>query len=198
MQKERERISRDLHDHLGAYSTALIANADTLEQQLQDEKALKTVTYLKENSKNKLSTLRETIWLLNSNNLTVKRFYEGFINYSTNILRSHEEIEIEFTDNIINDALLPPAKAINLLRILQEAIQNIVKHAYATRIDCILTSDENLTITIRDNGRGFLPDETRKGNGLTNMSERAQEIGFMLDMISDTGKGTTIKISGKV
>jgi signal transduction histidine kinase len=198
MQKERERISRDLHDHIGAYSTALIANADALEQQLEDEKALKTVSYLKENSKNILTTLRETIWLLNTNNLTVKRFYEGFINYSTNILRNHEGIEIEFTDAITNNAQLQPAKAIHLLRILQEAIQNIVKHAQATHIGCVLTCDKQLTITISDNGKGFNPDLIIKGNGLFNMQQRAEEINFTLAIKSTMGKGTTITLTGSV
>jgi signal transduction histidine kinase len=198
MQKERERISRDLHDHIGAYSTALIANADALEQQLDDEKALKTVSYLKENSKNILTTLRETIWLLNTNNLTVKRFFEGFITYSTNILRNHDGIEIEFTDAITNNVQLQPAKAIHLLRILQEAIQNIVKHSQATHIACVLTCDKQLTITISDNGKGFNPDLIIKGNGLFNMQQRTEEINFTLAIKSKMGNGTTITLTGIV
>jgi signal transduction histidine kinase len=196
MQKERERISRDLHDHIGAYSTALIANADTLEQQITDEKTLKTVFYLKENSKNILATLRETIWLLNSNNLNIKRFYEGFINYSSNILRNHEGIEIEYFDTIVSNVQLQPAKAIHLLRILQEVIQNIVKHAQANRIEFSLTCDAQLTISISDNGKGFNPNLVKKGNGLHNIQQRAEEINFTLSIKSITGEGTTITISG--
>jgi signal transduction histidine kinase len=196
MQKERERISRDLHDHIGAYSTALIANADALEQQVTDGKALKTVAFLKENSKNILTTLRETIWLLNSSSLTMKRFYEGFINYSTNILRNHEGIEIEFTDEIVNNASLPPARAIHLLRILQEAIQNSVKHASATRITCHLLCNQNMTLSITDNGKGFDIKQIRKGNGLDNMRKRAEEINFTFEITSAPAAGTTITISG--
>lgn len=198
MQRERERISRDLHDHIGAYSTALLANADSLEQQVQGDKMRATVSYLKENSRHILSALRETIWLLNTRNLTVSGFYEGFINYSSNILRNHEGIEIEFHDDIVRNVQLQPTTAIQLLRILQEVIQNIIKHAHAGKIRCELTCSTELRIVVADDGRGFMPDTTTPGNGLRNMRERAAEAGFRLDLISSAGAGTKVIVSGMV
>ena len=62
MQKERERISRDLHDNIGAYSSAMIANTDYLEQAVSDNESKEKVLYLKENARNILNTIRETIW----------------------------------------------------------------------------------------------------------------------------------------
>ena len=141
MEKERERISRDLHDNIGAYSTAMIANADSLEQMNKVTESREKISYLKENARNILSTIRETIWLLNSKNLTVSGFTEGFINYCTNILRNYDGLEIEFTENIIQNKSLSPSAALNLLRILQEVIQNIIKHAHASKIHCFITCD---------------------------------------------------------
>jgi signal transduction histidine kinase len=155
MQKERERISRDLHDNIGAYSTAMIANTEYLEQAVTDKESKAKVAYLKDNAKNILSTIRETIWLLNSKNLTVSGFTDGFINYCTNILRNYDGIEIEFKEEIIQNNPLPPSTAINLLRILQEVIQNIVKHAGANKIECMIIAGEILQIKITDNGKGF-------------------------------------------
>jgi hypothetical protein len=138
MQKERERISRDLHDNIGAYSSAMIASTEYLEQTVSGQVGKEKVFYLKENARHILSTIRETIWLLNSNNLTVSGFTEGFINYCTNILRHYEGIEIEFKEDIRQNKNLSPEVAMNLLRILQEAVQNIVKHAKASKINCFI------------------------------------------------------------
>lgn len=197
MQKERERISRDLHDNIGAYSTALIANTDSLEQMVHDEGSKATVSYLKDNARNILTTLRETIWLLNSNNLTVSGFYEGFINYCTNILRNYEGMEVEFEEDIRQNKKLLPAVAIHLLRILQEIIQNTVKHSKATKINCYIKSDDRLSMTITDNGKGFDPSERKYGNGLKNIRLRANEIHFEMLIKSDTS-GTIITVIGKI
>jgi signal transduction histidine kinase len=197
MQKERERISRDLHDNIGAYSTAMIANTELLESVIKDDDSKEKLIHLKNNARNILSTIRETIWLLNSKNLNVRGFTDGFMNYCTNILRNYEGIEIEFNDEILDNRELSPAVAINLLRILQEQIQNIVKHSGATLISCKIISDEELTITISDNGKGFDPNGNYAGNGLANMNFRAHEIGFSLQMKTGRDSGTEITVSGK-
>jgi signal transduction histidine kinase len=197
MQKERERISRDLHDNIGAYSTAMIANTEMLEPAMKDDENKEKLRHLKDNARSILSTIRETIWLLNSKNLNVRGFTDGFMNYCTNILRNYEGLEIEFSDKILSNKELSPVIAINLLRILQEQIQNIVKHSGATLISCNITCDEELSITISDNGKGFDPNRTFTGNGLSNMKFRANDIGFALHIKNRPGTGTEITVTGK-
>lgn len=197
MQKERDRISRDLHDNIGAYSSALIANADDIEIAADGLETKQKVVLLKENARNIMVSIRETIWLLNSKNLTISGFSEGFMNYCTNILRNFEGIDIEFTEEILVNHELLPAEAINLLRILQEVIQNIVKHANATKINCSVKSENELTIVISDNGKGFDIVEINKGNGFKNMKYRVLEILFQFEINSKPGEGTEITLSGK-
>jgi signal transduction histidine kinase len=197
MQKERDRISRDLHDNIGAYSSALIANADDIEIAVDGSETKQKVVLLKENARNIMVSIRETIWLLNSKNLTISGFTEGFMNYCTNILRNFEGIDIEFKEEISVNYELLPAEAINLLRILQEVIQNIVKHADATKINCSVKSENELTIVISDNGKGFDLVEIKNGNGFKNMKYRALEIHFQFEINSKPGEGTAITLSGK-
>ncbi len=198
MQKERERISRDLHDNIGAYSTSMIASTESLEQMVKGNESKELIFYLKENARNIMATIRETIWLLNSANLTVSGFTEGFINYCTNILRNYEGIEIEFKEDIANNKKLSPAVAINLLRILQEAIQNTVKHASATKINCYIKSNDRISIAITDNGQGFDTTAARRGNGLKNMKYRAGEINYELATDSNPGSGTQITLTENI
>ena len=198
MQKERERISRDLHDNIGAYSTAMIANTESLEKIITDEEGKKKALYLKDNARNILTSIRDTIWLLNSENPTISVLNEGFINYCSNILRNYEGIEIEFNDDIVQNKHLSPTAAINLLRILQEIIQNIIKHAHATKIHFYLKCDETLSINITDNGIGFNTGTKSYGNGLENMKNRATEINFKLVILTAEGNGTSIAILGNI
>lgn len=86
--------------------------------------------------------------------------------------------------------------AVNLFRISQEIINNIVKHADATFVKVILkTSPENLSLTFEDNGRGFDPMKVNKGAGLVNIMTRAEVIGGTVEISSQPGRGTITNIS---
>ena len=76
---------------------------------------------------------------------------------------------------------------------MQEALQNIYKHANATKVEVNVISKNKIIFYIKDNGRGFNPNNLREGNGLINMKERARELGFKLNIYSDSS-GTTIEL----
>jgi signal transduction histidine kinase len=88
----------------------------------------------------------------------------------------------------------------NLYRILQEALQNVHKHAGATQVSVTLTRrDGTATLVIEDNGRGYDPDAekaagTSKGMGVTNMRERARLLGGEVKFQTAPGAGTTIYV----
>ena len=85
-------------------------------------------------------------------------------------------------------------KEIFMFRILQEAINNMVRHAEARRVVICLDAAEPgwLTLSVRDDGKGF--NTQKRGGGLTNMSHRAALIGADFDVQSQLGKGTTIRL----
>lgn len=83
-----------------------------------------------------------------------------------------------------------------LFRITQEALNNIMKHAGANSIIINLLYEHcNLTLTITDNGRGFLTDKHQFGNGLINMEKRATMLNGKFELHSKEGEGTSIKIT---
>ena len=90
-------------------------------------------------------------------------------------------------------------QAVHLIRILQEATNNAVKHASATVIKIDIEQQDNgFMIHIRDNGVGFNQVEQKKvGNGLENMLSRAKSASLLLFIESELGKGTTVSISFK-
>lgn len=96
---------------------------------------------------------------------------------------------------------LPPEEELVLFRIAQEALRNTWKHSRATTAEVLLMFNENsINMNITDNGKGFevpksVGELARSGKlGLTGMQERARLIGGSLDLISQTGKGTTITV----
>ena len=98
---------------------------------------------------------------------------------------------------------LPEQKEVFVFRIFQEAINNILRHAMASMIEIRLScSSENITLTIRDNGKGFDamppdvgPYHALQGNGLRNMIDRAALINATLVINSQPGQGTRIDIT---
>ena len=85
--------------------------------------------------------------------------------------------------------------AVYLFRIAQEGIQNIIKHANATRFSLqLIENRESLILILEDNGSGFDPAMAGRGNGLSNMKERASLLGGTFSIESETGTGTTIRV----
>jgi signal transduction histidine kinase len=91
---------------------------------------------------------------------------------------------------------MPPREKNVLFRIIQEGIQNCLKHAQCKRIEIHLKMEDNLfTLAVIDDGKGFDMDVAPKGMGLNNMRRRAQQIGATWRLDSKQGKGTRIALS---
>lgn len=192
LQGERERIGRDLHDNIGAYTSALIAGLNQVTP--TDAQQGKHVDDLKEYAVNIMSFLRETIWMLNTQTLTVTAFTDRFKNYALRIGKNYPGIDLKIQENISDDKIFPPATMLNIFRILQEALQNAFKHSQATTIKIFFSSNGSLHFEVSDNGKGFTEEQKAEHYGLANMRQRALEAGFDLFIESAPGKGTRVHI----
>ena len=192
LQKERTRIGRDLHDNMGAYTSALLAGLNRIEN--RDEKETKLLTDLKIYGASIMGFLRETIWMLNAEKLTVTAFADRFKNYALRICKNYPEVDLQFRETIDLDKSLPPTIMLNLFRILQEGLQNACKHAQATKIMITIISQEKLSFSVQDNGVGFTKLELKDHYGLDNMKQRAGEAGFILELESNEN-GTNVNLS---
>jgi signal transduction histidine kinase len=100
------------------------------------------------------------------------------------------------------DPLLSPETQTKIYRILQESLNNIGKHAGATQVSMTLnTMEGKLVMEVADNGKGFKVEEVLarpgldRGLGLTAMLERVRQIGGALEIASQTGQGTRIRLT---
>ena len=136
--------------------------------------------------------LRETIWALNQEKLTVQNIADKLKVYARNMF-IYSGTKIKFEENIVNDTNLEPALALNIFRICQEIINNVFKHADASELTIAIVKQNKLNITITDNGKGFNKSEKEAENyGLANLRNRADEINATLTIKTEINKGTSI------
>lgn len=190
-EKERKRIAADLHDNIGAYATAISADVESIAnkglhgngEQLQN---------LQQHSREIISSLRDTIWVLNKDNITITGISDRIKNYINKLRPSYEHINISMEENIQQDLRVGSQKALNIFRIVQEAVHNALKHSAAKNILIKIESDTNIQFGITDDGKGIVEGTGHEGNGLRNMKARAADAGIQLNVESITGKGTSI------
>jgi signal transduction histidine kinase len=194
-ENERKRIAADLHDNMGAYAAAIIANIDDIIENKNNMNA-DTLLYLKNNAAEIMSSLRETIWTLSKEKISLTGITDRFKIYIQKIIPAYPSVKTEITENILNDISFSPLQALNIFRILQESFTNALKHSGATLISISFESNSNMHISIKDNGTGITnTDYMHNGNGIKNMKSRALESGLNLLIEKNERGGTIISLS---
>jgi len=195
---ERERISKDLHVNIGAYANAVLYNSELLEKETTGEKRKDLIADLKFASKDIITSLRETVWALKNEEYTAEDCLVRIKNFVHPFAKYYSHIQFPIQGDAPPGLILHYTDALNLVRIVQEAVSNSIKHAKASVI--AITSDtlENKwKLVVKDDGIGFnfnAMKEEDKGNGLDNMEQRAAESGFKFCIESGMDTGTVITI----
>lgn len=196
LQEQRLAISKDLHDNIGSQLTFIISSLDNLKYfEFTKEKLYNKFDSIGNFTRSTITDLRDTIWAMNKEEITFEDLKTRTTNFIEAAKTSLLGIDFEFnypkdTDNVKLNSL----QGIDVYRIIQEAINNAVKHAKATKIEVnfeIVGSD--LKISIKDNGVGFDQSTIEAGNGLSSMKKRANEIDADFEMKS-SNQGTQITI----
>ena len=189
---ERQRMAEDIHDGPAQVLTNAIFQVEYLDRILEphDPAEHAELAFLRDMLRNGLDEVRSLIIDLRPPVVDVGLM--AAITERARQLQQRHAIEVEVSVDGIDDRLTPPERA-SVLRILQEALQNVRKHAAATRISIGLEED---TLVIADNGRGFdlMRVASRAGQnfGLQFMRERAELMGAQLHIESRQGEGTRI------
>jgi len=183
--EERQRIVRDMHDGIGGQ---LLGLAVQVKARQLDSEGLETAL------QTSISDLRLIVDSLDSAEDGVAEALRGF---EHRVRAQASAIKAEFQSRIdldADDAVLGPRGTLQVLRILQEAVANAIRHARPSHIglSAALNAAGQVEIVLRDNGAG-IPTGASEGRGLANMRARATSIGAYLDVKSDAG-GTTVQL----
>jgi signal transduction histidine kinase len=196
LQEQRLRISRDLHDNIGAQLTFIISSIDNLRFGFMDigEKLGNKLSGISAFTSQTIYELRDTIWAMNKENITFEDLQARIANFIEHAKNASEKTEFSFNieESVDESHVFSSVEGMNIYRIIQEAVNNSLKYADADEIEVnISKGDGRYQIEITDNGKGFEPETIVMGNGLNNMKKRAREIGGILQLKSSK-KGTSI------
>jgi two-component system, NarL family, sensor kinase len=188
-----ETISRELHDNIGTLlSIALVHIKSVTENNTAEHEKLSEVNGLLNEA---MDTLRDISKSLNSETITRVGWQRAFFSELQRIGKSNLFIiETSVTGEPFD---MEDNKQIILFRILQEAMNNIVKHSEAEKVFVGLQYSENeMNVTITDNGKGIAKEagSASTGSGLRNMQARAALLPAQLEIDGHAGKGTSIRI----
>ncbi len=199
--EERHRLSREFHDGLAQTLGFLNLQAELVEsliEEKQNTSAKDEVQALRKSIRAAYVDVREAIDGLRMNLDEPAELSAQLANYTREFVRQ-TGIEIHYHVHPAEIAIEPEI-ALQLLRIVQEALTNIRKHARASLATVNLTSTSRaLELSITDDGIGFPPtdhgEREHRSYGLTTMRERAQAIGGTLSLATSPGEGTHLTIT---
>jgi signal transduction histidine kinase/ligand-binding sensor domain-containing protein len=174
-ERERHRISRDLHDQTLADLRHLLLMAD----EVPSEKASEFRTEI-ESVSDEIRRICEDLSPSVLENIGFAAALEWALGSSVEQVSNENKIEYEFIgdDDLEENLHLSSPEQIQIYRIAQEVLSNIVRHSEATKItmNANLTAGKKFLLTIKDNGKGFELDKSKKGRGLANINARAKLI----------------------
>jgi signal transduction histidine kinase len=198
-EKERESLSREIHDNIGQLLFALKMGLSRANKKIPKKLStikdqLTELSYLLGKVISEIRQLSHALHPPQIEDLGLIPALEGLCQD----FKSYSEITIQYHFDEIQRPL-PSIANITMYRLFQEGLNNILKHSHATEARLELTSSENaLQVVIQDNGVGFEVDEylspspNTKTLGLISMRERLALIGGELKISSTRGEGTTI------
>lgn len=198
LERERSRISRDLHDDLGARLTQMALQTDLAADDPAAPAELQTqMKEVSTQARSAVQSLDETVWMINPQKDTLAHvvgylahFAEQF--FQRTAIRCRLDIARE-----LPDCAMPGTLRRDILLLVKEALNNAQKHAAASEVRLrVAVRGRVLRISVRDNGRGFPPDRAKpQRHGLGNMRERAGAAGIQAVIRSQPGRGTLVALS---
>ncbi len=206
LQQEKERISRDLHDNVGAQLSIIASSLDHVRMTQPFNGSATRLEDIGTYAREAIGSLRETIWAINREQITLDEYRLQLQQYlhrqqtliPTSCFRLQANLPGSPSNRPAPVVWLSSEQALGLFRIAQEAVQNAVKHARASQITvCINThADHELHLSVADDGVGFDPATEHPGHyGMLNMRLRAERLGGQWSVTSAPGRGTTLSLA---
>ena len=199
--QERKRVASEIHDSLGQTLIAASLSLNTLNDQIK--KSLPEADYEKYNTIEKMinDAIQESRDI--SHNLMPKSLEDygliASIRSLINKINDTNTIEIEYYTNIEINKRFKQNIETNLYRVIQEGLNNVLKHSKAKKVTIQLLLFENtLSLTVEDNGQGFVLDTQESGIGLQNINNRIDAIGGTVNIDSHHDYGTLLTIEVRV
>ena len=195
LQEQRLRISRDLHDNIGAQLSFIISSIDNLKyaskevtQEFKDK-----LSCISEFTSSTIDQLRDTIWAMNKDEISLTDLQSRTLAFIEKAKIAKQEVKFKFNNEVNASIQFTAIQGMHLFRVIQEAINNSLKYANADLVTVDFKEESSQIIfSIKDNGIGFEKETVSLGNGLNNMQKRMGEINAQIKINAKPAEGTEI------
>ncbi len=192
-ERERRAISRELHDEVGQSLSALLMDVENLTEMSSEEGAFRQgLQKIKTLAENCVNEVRNMALLLRPSMLDDLGLVAALDWQAREVSKRTGMLVDTVDENVSED--LPEEYKTCVYRIVQEALNNCSKHAYAKNVRVVVRQEPNhLRVSIEDDGKGFDAGRVR-GLGLVGMNERVSQLGGLLKVESDPARGTRLRV----
>jgi ligand-binding sensor domain-containing protein/anti-sigma regulatory factor (Ser/Thr protein kinase) len=203
VERIRQKLSSDLHDDIGSTLNSVNIYAKMASLQPENNEYLMRI---REGVQSAITGVRDIIWILDKDSETISSVFNRISAFSQPLIQAAGCKLQTNIDEPLNHYTLANEEKRNVYLVIKEAMNNCIKYSDCSNIHLTAEKKNNLLIiAVTDDGKGFTyhhdnfrPPVMDGGNGLKNMQMRCDEIKWELSINSALGKGTTIRLSGKI
>jgi len=199
LESVRARIATDLHDDIGASLTQIAILSEVAQAKVRGNGASEPLEKITDVSNELVGTMSDIVWSINPEKDHFSDLVQRMRRFAADVLTA-KGLEFRFlAPEHEGDTVVSSNIRREVFLIFKETVNNIVKHAEATRVRIELAVDNNeVAFRISDNGIGFDPENPRPssgGHGIGGMRNRVEQLGGKLLIISEKDSGTTVSLS---
>lgn len=198
----REKISRELHDEVGATLSGIAMYSHLTKEQIKNANITeveKSLNIMQQSAGEMVNKLNDIVWLINPDQDSLQKIVQRLEEYAREMAAIKKmQVKVNVAQHL-HEHSLPMESRRNIYLFCKEAINNAVKYSNGTLLELnIKELDNKLEFSVSDNGRGFDAVMVRRGNGLENMQKHADEIGAKFTIESKQNEGTFVSIQSRI
>lgn len=194
IEKVRTRIATDLHDDIGASLSQIAILSEVVQQQSGETVAPNhPLAVIASTARELVDSMSDIVWSINPNRDRLSDLQQRMRSFATDVFTARN-VEFSFNIHTPEPALRLGAELRRqVFLIFKEAVNNIVRHSACSRVEIEFgTLKDSITLRLSDDGKGFDKNLAADGHGLLSMRHRAGELGAVLAIQSNHGRGTVV------
>jgi signal transduction histidine kinase len=197
VQRERNRISRDLHDNVGSQVSTILAGIELIQLSAGDtERVDGYLAALRSDAERTMAELRDTVWSLHHDQVTLRGLLERIEDHLVARRRYLVRPVLSLAAQGPLDRVISSAQALHLFRVVQEGVNNAIRHSGASTVTVEMNAEtEMVRLTIGDDGVFQAPADGHGGVGIEGMRFRAAEVGGTFALRAGAFGGTVVQVS---
>lgn len=191
----RNQIAADLHDEVGSSLSSIHMLSQMAIEQGKEATHKDILTRMSNNAKETMDKMGDIVWMIKPGETEAGSLRQRMERFAYDI-SSSKGIDLVMKLEDLEKIKLSMEQRKNIYLIFKEAVNNAMKYAATEKIEVnAMLQAKNFLLEVKDFGKGFNSGNIKKGNGLDNMRNRANELGGVIDIVSTPGGGTSVRLS---